>query len=43
MATLQIRDLPDRHWHRLQALASQQAVQRFDPSPGDLIRLDRSR
>ena len=27
----------------LQALASQQGVQEFDPSPEDLIRLDRSR
>ena len=27
----------------LQALASEQGVQKFDPSPEDLIRLDRSR
>lgn len=27
----------------LQALASQQGVKKFDPSPEDLIRLDRSR
>ena len=40
---LQLRARQHQAIADLQALASQQGVKKFDPSPEDLIRLDRSR